>query len=129
MKSTTWLCMTAALAVVCSGCGDSAPSNDERGAAGTGGAPAASGPSCDSGQQSCHCPDGTMTGLQLCNPSTGALLPCSCYTPPAEQPSDEPVDAPNAPGAQEVTRVCAALEGTHECDASSYESDEIPAGA
>jgi hypothetical protein len=125
MRSTIGLCLAAALAAACGSSEDKNP----RDTAGAAGAPAEPAMTCEFGQQACHCPDGTMSGLQLCDQNTGDLLPCSCYTPPADPTPAQPVDSdPNADtGAQEVTRVCAALEGTRECDARSYASDEIPA--
>jgi hypothetical protein len=85
---------------------------------------------CAQAQQTCHCPDGTMSGLQVCDPSTG-LAPCNCSTAMPEPSGQAGASGAGGTGGTsaptEVTRVCAALEGTRECDARSYVSEEIPA--
>jgi hypothetical protein len=125
MKSMTKALTTALLIAAC---GESDPmANAPAATGGTGGAAPVS---CEQGQQTCHCPDGTMTGLQLCDANQG-LLPCSCLTPTA--PSDSGTGGMGASpeggaGAEPATsmRVCEALTGVAECDARSYVSDEIP---
>jgi hypothetical protein len=77
---------------------------------------------CAAGQQTCDCPDGTHTGLQLCSPEDG-LAPCSCLAQAA--PAGMPMEAtPAAP--RLVEGVCPELAGNVGCDARSYESKELP---
>jgi len=112
--------------VLLSACGEDAATEQPMPAGGE--APALS---CEQAQQTCACPDGTMSGLQVCDATTG-LSPCNC---PSSMPNDQG-GAAGTGGAggtggmsapTEATRVCAALEGTRECDARSYVSEEIPA--
>jgi hypothetical protein len=66
-------------------------------------------------KQSCYCPDGTKSGIQLCDTS-GSLQSCEqCST-------DTPAKASNAAG-----NLCADLEGRVGCTAQSYQSEELPA--
>jgi len=78
---------------------------------------------CPAGQQTCDCPDGTKTGLQLCSPQTG-LSPCSCLStaPVAAAPTEAMASGPRL-----VEGVCPELAGAVGCDARSYESKELPA--
>ncbi len=81
---------------------------------------------CDRGQQSCYCPDGTRTGLQLCG-ADGQLQPCNCYSEAAASSDTSEQQSESAPtGADEVMQVCAELQDMPGCDARSYESDELP---
>jgi len=121
MKRIISFVVTALLLSACAG-------EDEGGSPmpGTGGSAAPA--TCALGQQTCHCPDGTMTGLQLCDPNTGNLLPCSCSGFSMEEMMPDPASpAADAGNAMEVTRVCTELQGIAECDARSYASTEIPA--
>jgi hypothetical protein len=71
--------------------------------------------SCDSPGETvkCFCPDGTESGLQLCN-ENGKLESC--------KGCDESTVAPNAEGA-----LCEELKGNVNCTAESYQSEELPA--
>src|SRR5690349_18537908 len=98
MSKLTTLAIAALLLSACSSEDASTQST-----AGTGGAAAPA--TCEVAQQTCVCPDGTLTGLQLCDASTGALLPCSCS---GFSMSDTPAmpSTPADAGADEVMRVC-----------------------
>ncbi|MBN1656602.1 MAG: VWA domain-containing protein [Deltaproteobacteria bacterium] len=65
--------------------------------------------------QACYCPDGTLTGVQLCD-EEGNLQSCKqCSTDTQEAPS-------NASGA-----LCPDLAAAFDCTANSYVSEELPA--
>lgn len=123
MNRPLMMCVALWLASACAA--SESAKRDRTPATGGSGAPEAV--ACELGQQTCFCPDGTKTGLQLCDQNTGELLPCSCS---GFGMSDLPEPAPGMSDAgsdsNQVTEVCAELEGMLECDARSYGSKQIP---
>jgi hypothetical protein len=122
MKRNLTLAMVALLSSACAESGDTKPTMDTPGTGGSA-APA----TCELAQQTCACPDGSMSGVQLCDANTGGLLPCTCSGFSPNQMPDPNMVAGDAGNTNEVTRVCAELEGVAECDARSFASEEIPA--
>lgn len=87
-----------------------------------GGQPA--GESCTAGtSQTCWCPDGTKSGMQMCQ-ENGAWTPCDCPDSGTSFPS---TDAGGGDGGNGEPALCPELEGKTGCTTQSFESEQLPA--
>lgn len=115
-----------ALCLASSRCGAPAPAPQRGSAAGGGATPltfgsagtAASAPGhCTVGSSACYCPDGQLSGTQVCD-ARQELGACQCAVT-STNPSTTAMGAPS--------RVCAQLAGMASCAAQSYVSPQLPA--
>jgi len=100
---------------VASGCGSDAAEPARSGAAAGSGASAAS-ERCEVGQTACYCPDGQLSGTQVCD-ARGERSACQCNVVAATEQGV--VSMP--------TEVCPQLPGGATCAARSYVSPQLPA--
>ena len=110
--------LSTALLLGCGGAdAEPAPQQPVRSsAAGAGATDTSAATSCTPGQSACFCPDGKLSGTQVCD-ARQSLGPCQCST----------VSSAAQGVMSNPTRVCAQLAGTANCAAQSYVPPQLPA--